>query len=397
MLRMLRFLTAGESHGPGLTVIVEGLPAGVPVDREAVDSDLRRRQGGYGRGGRMKIEKDAVEILSGVRHGRTLGSPVSLAVRNRDFANWSDVMAPDPQPDEVRERRRLRYPRPGHADLAGALKYGTTDLRNVLERASARETAARVAAGALARGLLLQTGAEVRSHVVRIAGAALAPERTVTWDEIAGVEESPVRCVDPDVGRAMIAEIDRARKDGDSVGGELEVVARGVPAGLGSSAHWDRRLDGRLAQALMSIHAVKAVALGAGFEAGATPGSAFHDEIVWSGEGGIDRPTNRAGGVEGGVTNGEPIRARAIVKPIPTLLIPLRSVDLSTGEPQKASVERSDTCVVPAAGVVAEAMVAWVLADALLEKTGGDSLDEVVAHLTATREQQRNLIGKESS
>ena len=396
MLPMLRFLTAGESHGPGLTVIVEGLPAGVPIDREAIDSDLRRRQGGYGRGGRMKIEKDAVEILSGVRHGTTLGSPVSLAVRNRDFANWKDVMSPDPQPDEARQRRRLRYPRPGHADLAGALKYGTTDLRNVLERASARETTARVAAGALARALLLETGTEVRSHVIRIGRAALAPERTAAWDEIAGVEESAVRCVDPDVSQAMIAEIDRAKKDGDSLGGEFEVVVRGTPPGLGSYAHWDRRLDGRLAQALMSIHAVKAVALGAGFEAGVTRGSAFHDEIVWSGEDGIDRPTNRAGGLEGGVTNGEPIRARGIVKPIPTLLIPLRSVDLSTREPQKASVERSDTCVVPAAGVVAEAMVAWVLADALLEKTGGDSLDEVMAHLRSTREQQRNLIGDPS-
>jgi chorismate synthase len=396
MLRMLRFLTAGESHGPGLTVVVEGLPAGVPVDREAINSDLRRRQGGYGRGGRMKIEKDAVEVLSGVRHGTTLGSPVSLVVRNRDFANWSDVMAPDPQPDEARQRRRLRYPRPGHADLAGALKYGTSDLRNVLERASARETTARVAAGALARALLLEVGVQVRSHVIRIGAAALAPERTVTWDELDGVEESPVRCVDPEVSEGMIAEIDRAKKDGDSVGGELEVVVRGAPAGLGSYAQWDRRLDGRLAQALMSIHAVKAVSLGAGFEAGATRGSAFHDEIVWSAESGIARPTNRAGGLEGGVTNGEPIRARAVVKPIPTLLIPLRSVDLSTREPQKASVERSDTCVVPAAGVVAEAMVAWVLADALLEKLGGDSLDEVLAHLKATREQQRALTGAES-
>ncbi len=393
---MLRFLTAGESHGPGLTVIVEGLPAGVPVDREAIDSDLRRRQGGYGRGGRMKIEKDAVEILSGVRHGSTLGSPVSLVVRNRDFANWGDVMSPDPQPEEARQRRRLHYPRPGHADLAGALKYGTTDLRNVLERASARETTARVAAGALARALLLETGVEVRSHVVRISGAALAPDTTVAWDDLERVEESPVRCVDPEVSEAMIAEIDRAKKDGDSVGGELEVVVRGVPAGLGSYAHWDRRLDGRLAQALMSIHAVKAVALGAGFEAGAARGSAFHDEIVWSGEDGIDRPTNRAGGIEGGVSNGKPIRARATVKPIPTLLIPLRSVDLSTREPRKASVERSDTCVVPAAGVVAEAMVAWILADALLEKLGGDSLDELLAHLKATREQQQALIGDAS-
>jgi chorismate synthase len=394
---MLRFLTAGESHGPGLTVIVEGLPAAVPVDRAAIDADLRRRQGGYGRGGRMKIEKDAVEIVSGVRHGLTLGSPVSFLVRNRDHENWADVMSPDPQPDEARQRRRLHHPRPGHADLAGALKYDTTDLRNVLERASARETTARVAAGALARGLLREAGVEVRSHAVRIAGAALAPGTSATWQALDAVEESPVRCVDPEVGAAMVAEIDRAKKDGDSVGGEVEVVVRGAPAGLGSYTHWDRRIDGRLAQALMSIHAVKAVALGGGFEAGATRGSAFHDEILWSDEEGLERPTNRAGGIEGGVTNGELIRARAVVKPIPTLLIPLRSVDLATHEERKASVERSDTCVVPAAGVVAEAMVAWVLADALLEKLGGDSLGEVLDHLRVTRERQAALLSLEPS
>jgi chorismate synthase len=393
---MLRFLTAGESHGPGLAVIVEGFPAGVPVDRGAIDADLRRRMGGYGRGGRMKIEKDGVEILSGVRHGSTLGSPVAMVVHNRDFANWTDVMSPDPQPDEARQRRRLRHPRPGHADLSGALKYGTTDLRNVLERASARETAARVAAGALARALLLETGIEVRSHVLRIGEAALAPHTEVTWEALAGVEDSPVRCIDPQVSAAMIGEVDRAKKDGDSVGGEVEVVVRGVPAGLGSYTHWDRRLDGRLAQALMSIHAVKAVAVGAGFDAGATRGSAFHDEIVWSDSDGLGRPTNRAGGIEGGVTNGELIRARAVVKPIPTLLIPLRSVDLATREEKKASVERSDTCVVPAAGVVAEAMVAWIVADALLEKLGGDSLAELLAHLKVTREQQQALTGGES-
>jgi chorismate synthase len=387
---VLRFLTAGESHGPGLTVVVDGLPAGVPVRREAIDSDLRRRQGGYGRGGRMEIETDTVEVLSGVRHGRTLGSPVSLLVRNRDHENWRDVMSPDPQPDAARERRRLRYPRPGHADLAGALKYGTDDLRNVLERASARETTARVAAGALARALLREAGAEVRSHVVRI-GAAALPAGTTPWAALDRVEESPVRCVDARAAEAMIAEIDRAKKDGDSVGGVVEVIARGVPAGLGSYAQWDRKLDGRIAQALMSIHAVKAVAIGEGFAAGEVRGSAFHDEILWDAVAGLARPTNRAGGLEGGVTNGEEIRATAVVKPIPTLLIALRSVDLATREPQKASVERSDTCVVPAAGVVAEAMLAFVLADALLDKTGGDSLDEVLAHLETTRAQQKRL------
>ena len=388
---MLRFLTAGESHGPGLTVVVDGLPAGVSVLREEIDADLRRRQGGYGRGGRMKIETDTVEILSGVRHGRTLGSPVSLLVRNRDHANWSDVMSPDPQPDAARERRRLRYPRPGHADLAGALKYGTDDLRNVLERASARETTARVAAGALARALLRAAGVEVRSHVVRI-GAVALPAGATPWAALDRVEQSPVRCVDERTGAAMIAEIDRAKKDGDSVGGVVEVIAHGVPAGLGSHVQWDRKLDGRIAQALMSIHAVKAVAIGDGFAGGETRGSAFHDEIVAQAAG-LSRPTNRAGGLEGGITNGEEVRALAVVKPIPTLLIALRSVDLRTREPQKASVERSDTCVVPAAGVVAEAMLGLVLGDALLEKTGGDSLEEVLAHLEATRAQQRRLAG----
>ena len=389
---VLRFLTAGESHGPGLTVVVDGLPAGVPVEREAIDADLRRRQGGYGRGGRMKIETDAVEILSGIRHGRSLGSPVSLVVRNRDHENWADVMSPDPQPASARERRRLRYPRPGHADLAGALKYGTDDLRNVLERASARETTARVAAGALAKALLRATGTEVRSHVVRI-GRAGMPEGLVAWEALDRVEESPVRCVDAAAAEAMIAEIDRAKKDGDTVGGVVEVIARGAPAGLGSYVQWDRRLDGRIAQALMSIHAVKAVAIGEGFAGGVTRGSLFHDEILWDAGTGLERPTNRAGGLEGGVTNGEEVRALAVVKPIPTLLIALRSVDLATKEPQKASVERSDTCVVPAAGVVAEAMLALVLADALLEKTGGDSLDEVLAHLEATRAGQARLAG----
>jgi chorismate synthase len=392
MSRVLRLLTAGESHGPGLTIVVEGLPAGVPVERDAIDADLRRRQGGYGRGGRMKIEADRIEILSGVRHGRTLGSPVSFVVRNRDHESWRDVMSPDPQPEGARERRRLRRPRPGHADLAGALKYGTDDLRSVLERASARETAARVAAGGLARALLRAAGIEVRSHVVRI-GAAALPGGAVPWSAMGAVEQSPVRCADAEVSRAMVAEIDRAKRDGDTVGGVVEVVARGVPPGLGSFSQWDRRLDGRIAQALMSIQAVKAVAIGEGFAGGETRGSSFHDEILWDAAAGLVRPTNRAGGLEGGVTNGEEIRALAVVKPIPTLVVPLRSVDLATKEPQAASVERSDTCVVPAAGVVAEAMLALVLADALLEKTGGDSIEEVLAHLEATRAQQRRLAG----
>jgi chorismate synthase len=391
---MLRFLTAGESHGPALTVVVEGLPAGLPIDRAAVDADLRRRQGGYGRGGRMKIESDAVEILGGIRHGRTLGSPVALLIRNRDHASWSDVMSPDPQPPAARARRALAHPRPGHADLAGALKYLTTDLRDVLERASARETAARVAAGALARQLLAAAGVTVRSHVVRIGAAVLPPGPSVAWERLDAVEESPVRCVDPVVAATMVAAIDEARRKGDTVGGAFEVVARGVPPGLGSFAQWDRRLDGRLAQALMTIPAVKAVSIGAGFAAGETAGSSFHDEIVYEEGRGIARPTNRAGGLEGGVTNGEEVRAEAVVKPIPTLLVPLRSIDLATKEPRAASVERSDTCVVPAAGVVGEAMLAWVLADALLEKMGGDSLTELLDHLEATRARWRALSSR---
>jgi len=382
---MLRFLTAGESHGPALTVVVDGLPAGVPVDRAAIDSDLRRRQGGYGRGGRMKIETDAVEILAGVRHGLTLGSPVTLQVRNRDHENWRDVMSPDPQPPEAKKRRALKYPRPGHADLAGALKYLTDDLRNVLERASARETTARVAAGGLARALLAAVGIEVRSHVLRIGAAAVPAAAPLPWEALATIEDSPVRCADPEVASRMIAEIDAAKRAGDTVGGVFEVVVRGLPAGLGSFAQWDRRLDGRLAQALMSIQAVKAVSLGAGFEAGSTSGARFHDEILYDEGKGLHRGSNRAGGLEGGVTNGEELRAQGVVKPIPTLLLPLRSVNLRTKDPETASVERSDTCVLPAAGVVGEAMVCFVLADAVLDKFGGDSLEELQAHLRSTR------------
>ena len=381
---MLRILTAGETHGPALTVVVEGLPAGLPVERAAIDAELRRRQGGYGRGGRMKIESDAVEILGGIRHGRTLGSPVSMVIRNRDHANWSDVMSPDPQPDTARERRALKRPRPGHADLAGSLKFLTDDLRNVLERASARETAARVAGGALAKALLAELGVEIRSHVLRIGSAALS-EDSLPWSALEGVEESPVRCANAAATAEMIAVIDRAKRDGDTVGGIFEVVARNVPPGLGSFAQWDLRLDGRIAQALMSIPAIKAVSIGHGFASGLTPGSAFHDAILHEPARGFVRPSNRAGGLEGGVSNGEEIRAQAAVKPIPTLLMPLPSVDMKTKEPQAASVERSDTCVVPAAGVVGEAMLAIVLAGAALEKFGGDSLAELLDHLAASR------------
>ncbi len=389
---MLRLLTAGESHGPALTVLVDGLPAGVPVRREVIDSDLRRRQSGYGRGGRMAIETDTVEILSGIRHGRTLGSPVSLVVRNRDHENWKDVMSPDPVPEGTPERRVLRYPRPGHADLAGAVKYQTRDFRNILERASARETTMRVAGGAVARELLSALGIEVRSHVLRIGAAAMAEGAPVAWERLEGIERSSVRCSEADVAAAMVAEIDAAKKRGDSVGGIFEVVARGVPPGLGAFAQWDRRLDGRLAQALMSIHAVKAVSIGDGFRAGEIPGSLFHDEILHEPRLGIHRPTNHAGGIEGGITNGEEIRAQAVVKPIPTLLMALRSVDVQTMQPQPASVERSDTCVLPAAGVVGEAMLCLVLADAMLEKFGGDSLGELVDHLQSSALRAREFL-----
>ncbi len=389
---VLRFLDAGESHGPALVVIVEGLPAGIPVDRAAIDADLRRRQGGYGRGRRMQIESDAVEILSGVRHGLTLGSPVAFVVRNRDHENWRDVMSPDPQPPEVKEKKALKHPRPGHADLAGALKYETDDLRNVVERASARETTTRVAAGGLARAVLAQAGVEIRSHVVRIGAAAVAGD-AIAWDGLGDVEDSPVRCADAEAAAAMVKAIDAAKAAGDTVGGIFEVVAHGVPAGLGSYGQWDRRLDGRLAQALMSIQAVKAVSVGAGFDAGSTPGSAFHDEIVFDAARGLHRASNRAGGIEGGVSNGEEIRAQAVVKPIPTLTRPLRSVDMKTMEPRTASVERSDTCVVPAAAVVGEAMTAWVLADALLEKFGGDSAGELARNLDAAR-RARGPVGR---
>lgn len=394
---MLRFLTAGESHGPALTVIVEGLPAGLAVDIDAIDAELRRRQGGYGRGQRMKIERDRVEVLSGLRFGRTLGSPVTFLIHNRDWPNWQKTMPVGPEPVEGAtgaQRAAVTRPRPGHADLAGAAKYGADDLRDVLERASARETAARVAAGALARQLLAAAGVAIASHVTRIAHVALPPTREVTFDEIAHLpEDSPLHCVDPDVEARMIAAIDEAREAGDTLGGTFEVIATGVPPGLGSYVQWDRKLDGQLAQALMSIPAIKAVGIGIGPHAAEVPGSGAHDEIL-PGAGasplGVHRPTNRAGGLEGGVTNGEDLRVSGYMKPIATLMKPLRSVDLRTGDEAPAAIERSDVCAVPAAAVVGEAMVAWVVASALLERFGADTLpsltDRVAATATALRE-----------
>ncbi len=371
----LRFLTAGESHGKGLTVTVEGLPAGLPLSEEYMESDLRRRQGGYGRSKRQQIEQDHAEIIAGVRHGRTLGSPLALFIRNRDWENWGEVMQAEPFEGEVKRVTRLR---PGHADLAGAMKYGFDDVRNVLERASARETAARVAVGAVCRRLLEEFGVAVHSHTVSIGDVFSAPTSRDEPDWEA-VEESPVRCSDAKASERMVKAIDTARDAGDTLGGVFEMRASGVPIGLGSHVMWDRKLDGLLAQAVMSIHAVKGVEIGGGFALTSTPGSQAHDVILppekWDGRP-WRRATNRAGGLEGGITNGEPVVVRCALKPISTLSKPLPSVDLITGEEIQAHYERSDVCTVPAAGVVGEAMVAIVLAQAMLEKFGGDHLEE---------------------
>ncbi len=377
------FTTAGESHGPGLVAVVEGLPAGLELDRERIDREMARRQLGHGRGGRMKIERDAVEVRSGVRHGRTLGSPVALLVANRDYANWEERMNPWPVEAEVEESH---LPRPGHADLVGALKYGHRDVRNVLERASARETAARVAAGALAKEFLAALDVSVHSHVLRIASVAAAERDDLTPADFAAVDESPVRTLDGEAAEAMVAEIDRLRKANESLGGVFEVRAFGLVPGLGSYASWDRRLDGRLAQAIVSIQAVKGASVGEAWEVAELPGSESHDEIFWSAERGYHRQTNRAGGVEGGMSNGEPLVVRGALKPISTLTKPLRSVDTETKEPAQAMRERTDSTVVPAAGVVAEAMVALVLARCYREKFGGDHIDDVLAALEAYRE-----------
>jgi len=379
----LRFTTAGESHGPGLTAVVEGLPAGLTLAPEDIDRDLARRQLGHGRGGRMKIEKDRAEVMSGLRHGRTLGSPVSLRVVNRDFANWEERMNPWPVDAEVAE---VHLPRPGHADLAGVQKFGFTDVRNVLERASARETAARVAAGALAKVYLRAFGVEIRSHVIQI-GSVKAPERDdLKVEDFEGVDDSPVRSLDEEASQAMVEEIDAARKANESLGGVYEVLAYGLVPGIGSHLSWDGRLDGRLAQAIMSIQAMKGVAIGDGFDVAGRVGSQAHDEIFWSEEHGFFRETNRAGGLEGGMTTGEPLIVRGAMKPLPTLTKPLRSVDLETKAPAAALRERTDSCTVPAAGVVGEAMVALVLGSAYHEKFGGDHIDDARAALNAYRE-----------
>lgn len=387
---MFRFTTAGESHGRALVAIVEGLPAGMPVDIEQIDHQLKRRQQGYGRGARMKIEQDRVEILSGVRHGLTLGSPLALLIENKDWANWTEVMSAEPQDLAPEKSRRVKRPRPGHADLAGGLKYNTRDLRDVLERASARETAARVACGGLARQLLANFGVEIHSHVIQLGGIPDKPLE-LTFDQIAAIaDDSPLRCGDEPAQQRMLELIDKIRSAGDTLGGVFEVVARGVVPGLGSHTAWDLKLDGRLAQAMMSIPAVKAVALGAGTEASSLPGSEVHDEIGYNEETkDFIRASNRAGGLEGGVTNGEEIRVRGHLKPISTLRRPLRSVDIDTKLEEKAAFERSDITVVPAGGVIGEAMVALVLASAMREKFGGDSLGEMKRNFEGYREQLR--------
>jgi chorismate synthase len=376
---VLRWFTAGESHGPQLTVIIEGLPAGLEISSAELRQDLARRQGGHGRGGRQKIEVDQARIVGGVRGGVTLGSPVALVLENRDHENWVADMSPEKE--GFRPRRAVTKLRPGHADLAGALKYGHDDVRNVLERSSARETAARVAAGGVARKLLGSFGIRIFSFTQSIGSVDLGYEGadpdTLTEQEI---EASPVRCPDPEVSLRMVEAIDAAGERGDTLGGTFRVVATGVPPGLGSHVHWDRKLDGRLAMAMLSINAIKGIEFGAGFEGSARPGSAFHDEITYEG-GRFRHLTNRAGGLTGGTTNGEPIDLRAAIKPISTMKTPLRSVDLATKEQVKAHYERSDVCVVPAAGVIGEAMVALVLADAFLEKFGGDSLSEIDRNL----------------
>jgi chorismate synthase len=375
---ILRFTTAGESHGRGLVSTLEGLPAGVAVDAEQINKELARRQGGYGRGGRMKIEQDSVQIISGIRHGFTIGSPIALLVENKDWVNWTEVMSVTPTDLPEQKSRRLRRPRPGHADLAGGLKFNTRDLRNILERASARETAARVACGALAKQLLISFGVEIRSHVIQLGGVPRAPLE-ISWEATDAIpEDSPLRCADDFAQGKMIALIDKSKSDGNTLGGIFEVVARGVVPGLGSHTSWDQKLDGRLAQSLMSIPAVKAVAIGAGVEAAALTGSELHDEITYNhASRRFQRPTNRAGGLEGGITNGEELRVRGFLKPISTLRRPLLSVDIETKQSERAAFERSDVTAVPAGGVIGEAVVALVVAQAMREKFGGDSLVEM--------------------
>ncbi|OLC28127.1 MAG: chorismate synthase [Acidobacteria bacterium 13_1_20CM_2_55_15] len=388
---MLSFRTAGESHGQALIALVEGIPAHLSIDFDFIDHELKRRQSGYGRGGRMKIERDQVRFLSGVRHGKTIGSPIAMMVENRDWANWEEIMSVREISAEAATKRRVTRPRPGHTDLAGSLKYDHTDARNILERSSARETAARVAAGGLAKVFLKVFGIEVLSHTTAIGKARVPEDLIVSWQQLETIrDDEVVRCALPDIAREMVKEIETAQKDGDTVGGTFEVVARGVPVGLGSHTGWDTRLDGRLAQAVMCVNAVKAVEIGKGVRIAYTQGSQAHDEIAYDNQQRrFYHLTNRAGGVEGGITNGEEVRVVGYLKPISTLKKALRSVDMVTKEPFLAQYERSDTCTVPAAGVIGESMVALVLATAFLEKFGGDSVEETTRNYNAYLDQLR--------
>ena len=385
---MLRFSTAGESHGPALVSTLEGIPAGLPLLAGYVDAELRRRQQGYGRGRRMKIESDSIELLSGVRAGETLGSPIAMLVRNRDWKNWTEIMDPAPRESDPAPRRRaVTRPRPGHADLSGMLKYDRTDARALLERATARETTARVAAGAVCRRLLEELGVRIGSHLVHLGGIDAALPDELPEDLNAAADASQLRTLDPDAEARMVELIDTTKRAGDTLGGVCEVVVTGLPVGLGSHVSWDRKLDGRLGAAMMSIPAVKGVEIGMGFGATRVPGSKVHDEIERSASrgatGGVTRRTNRAGGLEGGMTTGEPVTIRVGMKPISTLMRPLETVDVTTGEPAAAVAERSDVTAVPAMGVIAESMAAFVFAQAALEKFGGDSLGELIRNRDA--------------
>jgi chorismate synthase len=391
---MLRFQTAGESHGQALVAVLSGIPAGLGIDFEYVDRELKRRQGGFGRGGRMKIESDAAQFISGVRHGQTIGSPITLLISNHDWENWKEALAVADSPETRARHKALTRPRPGHADLAGCLKYNFTEARYVLERASARETAARVAAGAVAKLFLKEFDIEVASHVVAV-GSVVLEDEPVAFEKVLAlraIEEIVLGCMDPAVEARMKEEVDKALEARDTVGGTFEVIAHGVPPGLGSCAQWDERLDGQLAQALMSIQAVKAVEIGGGFQAAGRPGSQVHDEIGYDkANSRFTRKSNRAGGLEGGISNGEDVVVRGYVKPISTLRRPLESVDLTTKETATAAYERSDVCVVPAAGVVGEAMVALTIGRSFLEKFGGDSIGETKRNYTAYMEQVRQF------
>ncbi|WP_226679898.1 chorismate synthase [Sutcliffiella horikoshii] len=385
----MRYLTAGESHGPQLTTILEGVPAGLPLTVEDINDDLARRQKGHGRGRRMQIEKDTVDILSGVRHGQTLGSPITLAVTNDDWKHWTKIMGIEPlsQEDQEEVKRKVTKPRPGHADLNGAIKYGHRDMRNVLERSSARETTVRVAAGAVARKFLAELGIKVAGHVTEIGGVKAEPQPIKNLDDLkVQTEASPVRCYDKKVEQEMMDAIDTAKENGDSIGGIVEVIVEGVPAGVGSYVHYDRKLDAKVAASIMSINAFKGVEFGVGFQAASLPGSKVHDEIAWSEDRGYYRLSNNLGGFEGGMTTGMPIVVRGVMKPIPTLYKPLQSVDIDTKEPFQASIERSDSCAVPAASVVAEAVVAWEIAQAIVEQFGQDRMDLIKENVQRMRE-----------